>query len=318
MTPRQNGRRGDSARRRGRARTLASAAVLAFVVAAVSYASVEPASPVAIMAEPTPAAPDTPARIRYGDAADTFGDLYLPNGTGPHPVVVLIHGGGWSQHRTLAGFARHSRQLAEHGVAVWNIEYRRVNGAGGWPTTLTDVDDAVTALATTVQRRSGNRLDLGQVHLAGHSSGGQLAAWAAARRSAPAPPATSASTLRIRSATLLAAVLDMRFAVANGRDAYVRGLLGGGPDDVPDRYRTASPIANLPTGVHVTAVHGDSDSVVALEQSRRYIAAAERAGLAADLRILPGTGHAEFVDADSAAWTAARATIVNHVATALR
>ncbi|WP_246011649.1 alpha/beta hydrolase family protein [Nocardia mexicana] len=318
MAPRQHRRPGDRVHRRGRARTLASAAVLAFVVGAVSYASVEPASPVAITAETVPAAPDTPSRIRYGDAADTFGDLYLPNGTGPHPVVVLIHGGGWSQHRSLAGFARHSRQLAEHGVAVWNIEYRRVNGEGGWPTTLTDVDDAVTALAGIVQQRSGNRLDLGQVHLAGHSSGGQLAAWAAARHSAPARRAPSAPVVRIRSATLLAAVLDMRFAVTDGRDAYVRRLLGGGPDEVPDRYRMASPIAHLPTGVHITAVHGDGDRIVALEQSRRYIAAAGRAGLAADLRILPGTGHAEFVDADSAAWTAARTTILNHVTAALR
>ncbi|WP_232329335.1 MULTISPECIES: alpha/beta hydrolase family protein [Nocardia] len=307
----------------GGARRWVMAGVLAVVVAAIGFGSVEPAAPDghAGPAVPglsiQPAEAGVPIRIAYGREADTFGDLYLPAGgplsgsSGRCPVVVLIHGGGWAQYRDLTQFSAQARQLAESGVAVWNVEYRRVNGAGGWPVTLTDVDDAVAALGTVVQQRAGGRLDLDNVHLAGHSAGGQLAAWVAGRRT---DGEAASRGLRIRSVTLMAAVLDLDYAVAHGNDGFVRKLLGGLPDEVPDRYRYASPIVNLPRGVHVTAVHGDADRVVSVEQSRRYAEAARRAGDPTDLHILPGVGHAEFTDPGSAAWSVARVAILASVA----
>ncbi|WP_405163160.1 alpha/beta hydrolase [Nocardia sp. NBC_01499] len=289
------------------------ATVLAIVAVIVGNTATERAFPAAITSDTAPAGPDTPLRIGYGTSPDTFGDLYLPaTGAGPYPVVVLIHGGGWSQNRTLDHVGPLASSLAQAGAAVWNIEYRRIDGAGGWPVTLTDVDDAVQALATVVSQRSGNRIDLQRVHLAGHSAGAQLAAWVAGRR-IDAKGTTAA--VHIRSVTLMAGVLDLVFAVNNGRDAYVRKLLGGLPDEVPDRYRMASPIEHLPSGIRISALHGDRDHVVSPEQSRRYVAAAQRASATADLRILDGIGHGEFADANSRAWAAARSTILDHVTT---
>lgn len=161
------------------------------------------------------------------------------------------------------------------------------------------------------QSRVGNLLDPQLVHLGGYSAGGHLAAWICGRRGAAS--VKTATEIRIRSVTLMAAVLDLEFDVTNGRDGFVRKLLGGSPSEVPDRYDFASPIAHLPTGLRVTAVHGDTDRVVALEHSRRYISAATRAGNAAELRVLPGTGHAEFTDATSPAWAIARTAILDHV-----
>ncbi|MGK8486891.1 alpha/beta hydrolase family protein [Nocardia asiatica] len=300
---------------RGRSRRVFLAAVLTTGAVAIGYGRSEPAAPAAVASDLTPPVTATPLRIPYGDAADTFGELYLPvTGAGRYPVVVLIHGGGWAQSRTLTEFSAQAGSLAAHGVAVWNIEYRRVHGAGGWPTTLTDVEDAVTALATIVQSRVGNLLDLQRVHLAGYSAGGHLAAWISGRRAAASVKTAGAGReIRIRSVALMAAVLDLEFAVTNGRDGFVRKLLGGSPSEVPDRYDFASPIAHLPTGLRVTAVHGDTDRVVALEQSRRYVSAATRAGNSAELRVLPGTGHTEFTDATSPAWATARTTILDHV-----
>ncbi len=293
-----------SGRTRGRLRGAAVALALGIAIAAAGSIAVQPVSP-AVVAVDTGSAAGRPVRIQYREAADTFGDLYLPSsGTGPYPVVVLVHGGGWSQNRDLAQFDRQAKLLAGHGIAVWNVEYRRVNGAGGWPTTLTDVGDAVHALGGVVQWRSGNRLDLSRVHLAGHSAGGQLAAWAAGR---------PVDGVRIRSLTVLAAVLDPAYAATAGRDLFVQRLLGGTPAEVPDRYRFASPMDNLPSGLAISAVHGDRDHVVADEQSRRYIAAAKVRNTA-ELRILPGVGHAEFVDPDSSAWAAAESAILDHVA----
>ncbi|MEV5651167.1 alpha/beta fold hydrolase [Nocardia sp. NPDC052254] len=305
----------------GAARRWAVVAVLAAVVGGIGF-SVEPAAPSGATGPlipglfTEPVVPGAPIRIAYGPEADTFGDLYLPAGgpltgsAGRCPVVVLVHGGGWAQYRDLSQFAEQARQLTESGVAVWNIEYRRVNGAGGWPVTLTDADAAIGALATVVQQRAGGRLDLGRVHLAGHSAGGQLAAWAAGRRTSGAD---GPQVLHIRSVTLMASVLDLDYAVGHGNDGFARKLLGGLPAEVPDHYRYASPIANLPVGVHITAIHGDNDRVVAAEQSRRYIDAARGAGDRTELRILPGTGHTEFTDPNSAAWAVTREAILTQV-----
>lgn len=299
-----------------RAQILAVATALAIVAVIIANTTAERAITAAITVDAEPAVPGIPLRIDYGAAPDTFGDLYLPTtGAGPYPVVVLIHGGGWSQNRTLDHFGPLATSLARAGVAVWNIEYRRVNGAGGWPVTLTDVNDAVRALATVVSLRSGNQLDLQRVHLAGHSAGGQLAAWVAGRHTESADPKLTASAVRIRSATLLAGVLDLAFAANHGRDGFVRNLLGGSPTEVPDRYQLASPIAHLPVGIRISALHGNRDHVVSPEQSRRYVAAARRAGQAADLQILDGVGHGEFSDASTPAWAVARRTILDYVST---
>lgn len=289
-----------------RRRRVLVAALLTGAALVVGYGPSEPEAPAAAVFDAPPGG--APLRIDYGPAADTFGQLYLPGaGREPFPVVVLVHGGGWSQYRNLSEAAPQAVALAAHGVAVWNVEYRRVNGAGGWPTTLHDVRDAVNALAGPVRDRVGGLIDLRRVHLAGHSAGGHLAAWVAAQ---PLDPA-----VRVRSATLMAAVLDLDFAVRNGRDRFVRGLLGGAPDEVPGRYHFASPIEHLPTGVAVTAVHGDADRVVSPDQSRRYVAAAERAGERTALHILRGAGHADFIDTASPAWQTAQAAILGYAAT---
>lgn len=257
-----------------------------------------------------------PMRIAYGDAADTFGDLYLPAlHRGPLPVVVLVHGGAWSQNRALDNAAPIAESLVQRGVAVWNIEYRRVNGAGGWPVTLTDVAAAVDALTTVVQQRCGNRLDLNRVHLAGHSAGGHLAAWAAGRGALPPDAPGAHPRIRVRSVTVMAGVFDLALAVTAGNDNAVPALLGGLPDQVPDRYHLASPISHLPIGAHITAVHGDADRVVSVDQSRRYTSAAAAAGDTADLRVLSGVGHADFLDTSTPAWAVAQQAILDNVNT---
>ncbi|WP_228797912.1 alpha/beta hydrolase [Nocardia cyriacigeorgica] len=260
------------------------------------------------------ARPD-PIRISYGETDDNFGDLYLPAGQSAHlPVVVLVHGGGWEQVHDLSYMAVLAEDLVAHGVAVWNVEYRRVGGVGGWPVTLADVDDATESLATVVQQRAGGRLDLKRVHVAGHSAGGHLAAWLAGRHTIDGTDAPGADPhVRLAGATIMAGVLDLRLAAINGHDRFVRDLLGGLPDEQPDRYRIASPIEHLPVGLPVTVVHGDQDATVSPDQSRNYARAARAAGDPVTLHLLPGGGHADFGDVRSPAWAAAKADILRRV-----
>ena len=189
-----------------------------------------------------------------------------------------------------------------------------MSGEGGWPTTLADADDATEALATVVQDAADGRLDLGRVHLAGHSAGGHLAAWIAGRHTLGPDAPGAQPRIHPRSATIIAGVLDMSFAATAGHDQFVRGLLGGLPAEQPERYLVASPIEHLPVGLPVTAVHGTDDRTVDPAQSSRYVDAARAVGDPAELRLLDGTGHGDFGNAESPAWRTAKSIIIEHVA----
>ena len=265
-------------------------------------------------ASTSPGQVPAPIHVEYGSGADNYGILHLPAGQGPHPVVVMVHGGGWLEDHDLSYFEPLSTSLTDEGVAVWNIEYRRIDGAGGWPQTLADVDNATEALSDTVQQAADGRLDLDRVHLAGHSAGGHLAAWIAGRHTLPPGSPGEQPTIRPRSATIMAGVFDLALAATAGHDVFVRNLLGGMPNDHPDRYQIASPIDHLPIGLPVTAVYGTADATVDPAQSLNYVAAATSAGDSAQLHSLDGVGHGEFGNVDSPAWAAAQKIILDHVA----
>ncbi len=161
-----------------------------------------------------------PEHHPYGTARSQFGELFLPDGDGPFPVAVLIHGGFWR--------ARHGRKqsrplcadLAARGWAAWNVEYRRLGDGGGFPRTLDDVAAAVDHLTEVPAHRPG-ALDLSRVVAIGHSAGGHLAAWLATREVARVP---------VTGVVAQAGVLDLRMASALAlSDGVVHELLGGTP-----------------------------------------------------------------------------------------
>jgi acetyl esterase/lipase len=195
---------------------------------------------------------------------------------------------------------RLARAIALRGWAAWNIEYRRVGpfgGGGGWPTTFSDVGNAidhVAALAGT---------DASRVVTCGHSAGGHLALWAAARdRSCPAEPGRSAVLLR--GAMSLAGVVDLVGAAALGLGGgAVCRFLGGTPESHPERYACSSPEALLPLGIPQVVVHGTSDAVVPASMSEAYQRKACGAGDAVVYAPIEGVGHREVIDARTRSWS---------------
>lgn len=247
-------------------------------------------------------APSADARVPYGPEETQFGELWLPPGARPRPVVVLIHGGYWRARYGLDYFGHAAAALRDAGLAVWNIEYRRIgNPGGGWPGTFLDVGGAVDALRDLAERYP---LDLGRVVALGHSAGGHLALWAAARHRLPEhDPLASPNPLPLAGAISLAGVSDLRRAwELRLSDAVVNDLLGGSPKTVGARYRSASPIELLPLGVPQVLIHGDADTAVPLELSERYHRAALAAGDRCELMVLPGAGHFEVVDPRTSEW----------------
>jgi acetyl esterase/lipase len=159
--------------------------------------------------------------------------------------------------------------------------------------------DDVAAAIDLLAELDDARLDLERVTLVGHSAGGQLALWAAGRAELPAGAPGAAPRVTGVRVLALAAVCDIAHA---GRVAVA--LLGGTPDQVPERWAQADPIRRIPLDVPVALVHGARDETVAIARSREYATAAEAAG--ADVTLVEtGGGHRDPIDPQSAAWHAA-------------
>jgi acetyl esterase/lipase len=242
-------------------------------------------------------------QVRYGGDEAQVAELYLPPGEGKVPVAVVIHGGFWMSSYGMELATPLAEDLARNGIAGYAIEYRRIGNGGGWPMTFEDVAAAIDKLATI-----DARLDLTKVVAVGHSAGGQLAVWAAARPGLPADAPGAAPHVVLAGAVSQAGVLDLTTASNQlvGGDA-VEQFMGALPEKDPARYRLASPYEQLPLKVPVALIHGTRDGQVPIEQSRRYAAAARRSGDAVELTELPHVGHFELIDRDNPAWHTCRA-----------
>jgi acetyl esterase/lipase len=264
-----------------------------------------------VLALPRPAADH---RLAYGAGPLQFGELRLPAGDGPHPVAVVAHGGCWLAEYDLGHVSSLAAALAEAGVATWSIEYRRVgDDGGGWPGTFLDVAAAEEHLGELAEEF---HLDLERVVAVGHSAGGHLALWLAARhRLPPDDPLRGRDPLPLVGVVALAGIPDLAaYAAPTGCGAAVPGLLGGAPEEVPERLRRAAPIELLPLGVPQILVVGELDAVVPAEQAESYAAAAQRAGDRVEVREVAAAGHFELIAPASAAWPTVRDAVLEMVA----
>ncbi len=249
-------------------------------------------------------APPPAARISYGSEPQQFGDLRLPAGDSeqPWPVVIVIHGGYWRARYDLRYFGAACGALARLGLATWNIEYRRIGDEGaGWPGTFNDVAAAADALRTIASRYP---LDLSRTVTLGHSAGGHLALWLAARHRLPTrSPLWRDEPLPVRGVVSLAGVADLRRAwELRLSDNITETLMGGTPQQVPDRYTEGSPFDLLPLGVPQVIIHGTADTNVPFEISQRYAHRAQALGDDARLIPLDDAGHFEPVDPSTSEW----------------
>jgi acetyl esterase/lipase len=259
-------------------------------------------------------APPPDVVLSYGPGQNHIADLRLPMrgrlGGGSVPLVIFLHGGFWraAYDRTHTGPL--AAALAAEGFAVCTPEFRKVGQPeGGWPGTFDDVAAAVDVLPGLVRAQpglagsAGRTPGIGRVVFAGHSAGGHLALWAAARHRLPTGTRWHTSTPGCAGVVALCAVSDLvsgyQRRLGNGA---VAELLGGGPARHPERHALTDPAVLLPIGTPVTLVHGRDDQVVPCELSAEYAARARAVGDDVTCRALSDEGHFGVIDPLSKAW----------------
>ncbi len=252
-------------------------------------------------------------KYHYGDDPSQWGELFLPDAAEPRGVVVVIHGGYWrSQYGAELGEPL-ARDLAAHGAAAWNLEYRRAGNGGGWPQTFADILAGIDKLRD-VDAEHG--LGLERVVALGHSAGGHLAVWAAGRSrlgQLGAPDADrrlqrndDGAAVHLTGVVSQSGLLNLaeaeRLNLSNGA---VSNFLGGSSERYPKRHKFADPMSAVPLRVPVYAVHATEDDTVPASQSETYSAAAKAGGAPVQLLKVPGD-HFALIDPKAAAYRKCR------------
>ena len=262
--------------------------------------------PVALANAPVPPGAE---RIAYGSDPLQFGELRVPATKGPHPVAIVVHGGCWLARlgdldpRAVAmdNMRPLAAALTEAGIATWNIEYRRLgNAGGGWPGTFRDVGTGADFVRTFARDR---QLDLTRVIAIGHSAGAHLALWLASRQKLPeSSELYTTDPLRLAGAVSLDGPADLKATIPLQQPVcgapVITDLIGGTPEQKPQRYRDASPIELLPLGVRQAFFTGQMFAA----HSAPYAAAVKQAGDPAQVLPFPTAGHFVFIDPQSTVW----------------
>jgi acetyl esterase/lipase len=281
-------------------RTIVRALVVASCLTSVSIAA--PMTPKDYFALTGPA---PTAHIAYGAAPSQYAELFLPKGAGPFPVVFLVHGGCWvaslrgiSQMHGMAG------ALQAHGVAVWNVEYRRLDEpGGGYPGMYQDINRAYDTL---IAKAPKYHLDVNHIAAVGHSAGGHLVQWLAGRARLPkASPLYDPSPVHLREVISLGGLGDLRAQakwIPNVCDAHVEQITGPPSANRPDPFRDTSAASLLPNGTHTVLVNGSLDDISPPSVATDYAIVARRAGDTAETVVVPDVGHFDEVATTSPAW----------------
>jgi acetyl esterase/lipase len=253
--------------------------------------------------------PQPTRTVFYGDDPNQVADLWLPSGPGQHPAVVMIHGGCWQAsiaNRTIMNYA--AEDLRKRGFAVWNIEYRAVDQpGGGYPGTFRDVGAAMDRLALEAPH---DNIGMKRVVVVGHSAGGHLALWVAARYKLPAwSPLHWAAPQPVVGVVDIAGIPNLKTDTETACGPDVLKRLAGPPSKARrDVYADTSPSALLPLGVPQVVIHGADDTTVPPAIGQAYVQAARAAGDKVVFHSPPG-GHVEEITPGTPAWEDAVASI---------
>ena len=233
-------------------------------------------------------------RMQWGAETWQYADLYMPDEPSPYekgfgiPCIMLIHGGFWKDKYDSDLMKPIAEDLAEAGVAAWNIEFKRWTDdeSGVWMDTLSDVMRAWGQLALLPG------IDITRSMVMGHSAGGQLALILASK-------AERKPWLAIAQAPITDLIGADHAKLSDDGDA-VRKWLGCTPEENPELWSQLNPVDNPPISP-VLIIHGEQDDEVPYEQSETYVRVMKAKGADVQKLWLPGD-HFSIIDVASDDW----------------
>lgn len=286
-------------------------------LAAATMAAGAPAAPMTWPDLTSRPRPQATTRLPYAKGDLHFADLWLPDGKGPFPVVLMIHGGCWQTDiadLSLMDWA--AEDLRRRGIAVWNIEYRGVDRpGGGYPGTYQDVAAAADALRGI---SSLFALKMERLVVVGHSAGGHLGLWLGARRGIPAdsPLHAAGRTVPVAAVISLGGLPDLAAQIAQpgecGKDAP-DAMAGPKKAIRPDRFRDTSPPAMDVAASDQILVSAADDRIAPPAIAAAYAAKMRKKGVTPRLLTIPNEGHVELIAPGSRSWDAVAALIAREL-----
>ncbi|HVR89038.1 MAG TPA: alpha/beta hydrolase [Candidatus Limnocylindria bacterium] len=225
-------------------------------------------------------------------------DRYDGAGAGPHPALVVVHGGSWRNGDKGEGSTDPTitnRIFSGRGITVYDIEYRLVPAA----TFPAQLEDVLCALGHVRAHAKDDGVDPERVALLGRSSGAHLALLAAYRAGRDPVPTGCDRPATVRGVISLYGPTDLARGYRApaepdliGGSGAIADLLGGTPDALPARYAQATPQNALDRSVPPTLlIHGDADQIVKPYHSTSLAAALAESGGTVALIELPWAGH---------------------------
>jgi len=260
--------------------------------------------------------PTPSTSVRIGEGETDIVDLWLPETPGPHPVVLMVHGGCWQKaiaDRSLMNYA--AEDLRQRGLAVWNIEYRGVDETGGgYPGTYQDVARAADALRDHAEAFD---LDLSRVAGIGHSAGGHLVTWLATRSKLPATsPLSTVDPLPLIGVINSGGLADLDVSVKVTQfdclGAIIDTLTGPPSAARASVYEDTSPAELLPVPTEFVSVSGAMDRISPPGLADDLANKDRAAGGTGRAIIIAGNNHVDLVAPGTAAWEA-QATLLQEM-----
>lgn len=239
----------------------------------------------------------------YGTDPLQVGDLRLPPGKGPFKVVEVIHGGCWTKgFATRQNTAALATAITAMGYATWNVEYRQLGDPGaGWPGTFQDWAAATDYLRVLAKTQP---ISLKGVAVVGHSAGAHAALWLGSRSKLPktgelptVDPLPIAKAIAIDGPGELAPFIGFDAEVCG--QPVIAPLLGGLPNEVPARYKVASPIENLPSSAKYYLV---ASAVLTSDAAAHFRSVAKMKGQSVSVLEVVNGGHFDIIAPGSKAW----------------
>jgi len=232
--------------------------------------------------------------VEYGRATGTalLLDVSIPDGEGPFPIAILIHGGGWDSGDKAgsnvpgngADISPWFEPLTSARFTWFSINYRP-STSQRWPACLEDVQTAIRWVKAHAREFKG---DPKRIALFGHSAGGHLACHAAL---------LAGDDTRVQAVVGFAPVTDLEQDAKN-RDGLSTSLqrLFGQPKEITDTSRALlrahSPINHVtPAAPPFLLIHGDADKTVPFAMTEAFLAKLQATGVRHDLLAIKGGPH---------------------------